>query len=108
MSIFASHGSGPIDIIKKIKDDPLYQIQKKEQESLKKLLQNPVKMKELNKLVEARSSGRSSSHKHKKKHKKHKDDGSSSSSKRRRRSSSSSSDDRDRYFAAYSLMPFKN
>lgn len=66
MSIFSSQGSGSIDIIKKIKDDPLYQIQKKEQESLKQLLQNPVKMKQLNKLIEAQQEATSSS-KHKKK-----------------------------------------
>ena len=40
-----------IDMQAKIREDPLYQIRQKEEESRKRLLQNPVKMKQLQKLV---------------------------------------------------------
>jgi len=81
MSIFSQRTTGPVDVIRKIKEDPLYQIQKKEEESWKQLLKNPVKMKQLQQLADERSQSSSKSKKHKKKHK-------------RRHSSSSDSDAR--------------
>ncbi|CAG7836379.1 unnamed protein product [Allacma fusca] len=53
VSIFANpRTQGPIDVIRKIKEDPLYQIQKKEEENLRQLLNNPVKMKQLRDMAE--------------------------------------------------------
>ena len=40
-----------IDMQAKIREDPLYQIRQKEEESRKRLLQNPVKLKQLQRLV---------------------------------------------------------
>lgn len=91
LSIFSSQGSGPIDVIKKIKEDPLYQIQKKEEESLKQLLKNPVRMKELEERIKERQSKVKTKKSKKDKKKKAK----SKKSRRRSSSSSSSSSDSD-------------
>ena len=40
-----------MDMYAKIREDPLYQIRQKEEDSRKRLLQNPIKMKQLQKLV---------------------------------------------------------
>ena len=40
-----------IDMQAKIREDPLYAIRQKEEESRKRLLQNPIKMKQLQRLV---------------------------------------------------------
>ncbi|XP_021967845.1 pre-mRNA-splicing factor CWC25 homolog isoform X1 [Folsomia candida] len=47
-SILKPSGTGgAVDVVRKIKDDPLYQIQKKEQEYRKQILQNPVLLKKI-------------------------------------------------------------
>lgn len=76
ISIFtAPKNTGPVDIIKKIKEDPLYKIQKKEEENLKQLLKNPVRMKQLREITERQERQRriseSSSTAKSKKRKKH-------------------------------------
>nr|XP_040580449.1 LOW QUALITY PROTEIN: pre-mRNA-splicing factor CWC25 homolog [Lepeophtheirus salmonis] len=51
-SIFASSAEHQVDIERKIVEDPLVALKKKELETRKKLLDNPVKMKEINKYIE--------------------------------------------------------
>lgn len=44
-------GNEQVDLAKKLQEDPLYAIKKKEMESKSKLLKNPVKLKKLQELV---------------------------------------------------------
>jgi hypothetical protein len=66
-----------LDMQVKMREDPLYAIRKKEEEVKRRLLENPIKMKQLQKAVEKQS--KDSKHKDKKKKKKHKKSRSSSS-----------------------------
>ncbi|CAO1353167.1 unnamed protein product [Diamesa tonsa] len=80
-----------VDIIRKQMEDPLMQIRQKEIEMRKKILENPVKLKELHRLLKQEkdkktSDSKSSAKKSKKKHKK---------SQRSSSSNSSSSEDKD-------------
>ena len=45
-----------IDVANKIREDPLYLIKKKEIEQRKKILENPVRLKQLNELLERQQS----------------------------------------------------
>ncbi|UYV69781.1 DNAJC7, partial [Cordylochernes scorpioides] len=78
-----------VDMANKIREDPLFQIRKQEQEKKKLLVSNPIKMKQLHQLLQHSVNGKS----HKKKKKKKRSRRSSSSEpevqKRSRRSSSS-------------------
>lgn len=62
-------GNEQVDLARKIQEDPLYAIKKKEMESRNQLLKNPVKLKQLKELLEQQSS-KSKSEKKKKKEKK--------------------------------------
>ncbi|KAH0563809.1 pre-mRNA-splicing factor CWC25 homolog [Cotesia glomerata] len=55
-------GNEQVDLAKKLQEDPLFAIKKKEMESRSKLLQNPVKLKKLQELVNSNKSSSSSSH----------------------------------------------
>ncbi|KAL6254206.1 hypothetical protein P5V15_014828 [Pogonomyrmex californicus] len=59
-------GNEQVDLARKIQEDPLYAIRKKEIESRNQLLKNPVKLKQLKELLEQQSS-KSKSEKKKKK-----------------------------------------
>ncbi|XP_011304403.1 pre-mRNA-splicing factor CWC25 homolog [Fopius arisanus] len=85
-------GSEQVDLQKKLQEDPLYAIKKKEMESRTQLLKNPVKLKQLKELVSKRrgspeaSSSSSRHHKsskhHKESHRSKKDDGKHQSKKK--------------------------
>ncbi|KAK0088117.1 hypothetical protein PV325_013113 [Microctonus aethiopoides] len=64
-------GTEQVDMARKLQEDPLYAIKKKEMESRSQLLKNPVKLKQLKELVsKSRSSSESSSkHRSSKSHK---------------------------------------
>ncbi|KAH9494971.1 RNA-splicing factor [Bulinus truncatus] len=65
-----------LDVAAKMREDPLFAIRRKEEESRKKLLENPIKMKELQKLIEQQEKQKKEKEKKKKKkHKKHKKSG---------------------------------
>lgn len=44
-------GNEQVDLVRKMQEDPLYTIKKKELESRSQLLKNPVKLKQLKELV---------------------------------------------------------
>ncbi|KFM60737.1 Pre-mRNA-splicing factor CWC25-like protein, partial [Stegodyphus mimosarum] len=46
-------GTATVDLANKIREDPLFNIMKKEKEQRKNLLTNPVKMKQLQELLKA-------------------------------------------------------
>ncbi|CAF4191829.1 unnamed protein product, partial [Adineta steineri] len=81
-----------IDLANKIREDPLYLIKKKEIEQKKKILDNPVRLKQLKELLERQESAQSSSHRKKRhsrsrsppRHHHHKRDSPSSQRQRRR------------------------
>lgn len=77
-----------VDMQRKIMEDPLMAIKQKEMETRRKILENPVKLKELHRMLKADKSRKTKSSKKAKKSKKSKSKRSSSSS-----SSSSNSDD---------------
>ncbi|XP_024081801.1 pre-mRNA-splicing factor CWC25 homolog isoform X2 [Cimex lectularius] len=71
VSIFANANSNiQVDVIRKVKEDPLEQIKQKELEMRRQLLKNPVKLKKLQNLLKARQEA--TMRKQKKKKKKHK------------------------------------
>uniref|UniRef100_A0A2L2Y1C5 Putative coiled-coil domain-containing protein n=1 Tax=Parasteatoda tepidariorum TaxID=114398 RepID=A0A2L2Y1C5_PARTP len=77
-SMFSSQnlsGTATVDLATKIREDPLFNIMKKEKEQKKNLLSNPVKMKQLQQLLQASLKTKSKKSKKSKK-KKHQDDGS--------------------------------
>ncbi|CAL1687752.1 unnamed protein product [Lasius platythorax] len=61
-------GNEQVDLVRKMQEDPLYAIKKKEMESRSQLLKNPVKLKQLKELLEQQSR-KSKSEKKKKKSK---------------------------------------
>lgn len=85
-SIFAGSGE-QVDIARKLQEDPLLAIRKKEIESRSQILKNPVKLKQIKELIKKQKSSKSHS-KHKKDKKKKK-----KSKKRSKRSSSSDTED---------------
>ncbi|XP_018399166.1 PREDICTED: pre-mRNA-splicing factor CWC25 homolog [Cyphomyrmex costatus] len=60
-------GSEQVDLARKIQEDPLYAIKKKEMETRNQLLKNPVKLKQLKELLDQQSSKDKSEKKKKKK-----------------------------------------
>ncbi|XP_014667643.1 PREDICTED: pre-mRNA-splicing factor CWC25 homolog isoform X2 [Priapulus caudatus] len=64
-----NHGSSTIDSESKIREDPLLAIRMKEEEKKREIFNNPVKMKQLQKMAEERQ--KSKKNKKGKKHKKH-------------------------------------
>jgi len=58
-----------VDLENKIREDPLFEIKKREQEAKKRLANNPVKLKQLRALVDEIKSGGKKKKKHKHKHK---------------------------------------
>lgn len=44
-------GNEQVDLVRKMQEDPLYTIKKKEMESKSQLLKNPVKLKQLKEMV---------------------------------------------------------
>lgn len=91
-------GQTSVDVDKKMKEDPLYQIKMKEIEKRKELLLNPMKMKRLKQALQAalsssdsdsESSSERRKHKHKRKKSKHK------KKTKRKEHSSDEEDDRD-------------
>lgn len=83
---FSFQTEDQVDMQRKMMEDPLMAIRQREMDSRKKLLENPVKLKEIHRLLEADKKLKTS-HKSKKKSKK--------SKKKRSRSSSSSSSSND-------------
>ncbi|XP_059485562.1 pre-mRNA-splicing factor CWC25 homolog [Neocloeon triangulifer] len=79
-------GSGHVDVARKIMEDPLSAIRKKEVETRTELLSNPVRMKQLKELLEKQKSG--------KKHKKHKKE------KKNKKSKYNDDEDLDKLLAA--------
>ncbi|CAD6219267.1 GSCOCG00004886001-RA-CDS [Cotesia congregata] len=59
-SIRSFSGNEQVDLARKLQEDPMFAIKKKEMESRSKLLQNPVKLKKLQELVKNKSSSSSS------------------------------------------------
>ncbi|XP_018304305.1 pre-mRNA-splicing factor CWC25 homolog isoform X2 [Mycetomoellerius zeteki] len=59
-------GNEQVDLARKIQEDPLYSIKKKEMETRNQLLKNPVKLKQLKELLEQQSSKNKSEKKKKK------------------------------------------
>lgn len=84
--------SDQVDLQRKLMEDPLMAIRQKEMDSRRKILENPVKLKELHRILKTQTSAESSK-KSKKSKKKHKKD--SKKKKRRDSSSSLSSSDED-------------
>lgn len=89
-----------VDMARKMAEDPLQMIKQREMESRKKLLENPVKLKELKQLLQSeKGQGKSKKSKKDKKEskskKKSKKDSSKKKKKKRSRSRSSSSDSSD-------------
>ena len=66
-SIFASQAGHQVDIQRKLLEDPLVSIKKREAEDRKKVLDNPVKMKALNEHIAAMNKGKKKKKKKKKK-----------------------------------------
>ncbi|CAL7947211.1 unnamed protein product [Xylocopa violacea] len=62
-------GNEQVDLARKMQEDPLYAIKKKEMETRSQLLKNPVKLKQLQQLLEQQSKKSKSEKKKKKKHK---------------------------------------
>lgn len=84
-----------VDLENKIREDPLFEIKKREQEAKKRLANNPVKLKQLRALVdEVRSGGKK---KKKRKHKKHKDSGSEDNTEPKPKSKPSSKQEEERH-----------
>lgn len=61
-----------VDLQVKIREDPLFAIRKKEEDQRRRLLMNPVKMKQLQKMIEEKQKSEKKKKKKDKKHKKHK------------------------------------
>ncbi|XP_066991732.1 pre-mRNA-splicing factor CWC25 homolog [Anabrus simplex] len=83
-SIF-SGGNEQVDLARKLQEDPLFAIRKKEIESRSQILKNPVKLKQLRELIKEQKSKKQKKHKKDKKKKKDR--------KRKASSSDESSDD---------------
>ena len=49
-SLFVSDSSGPVDVMAKVREDPMFLIKKREKESLQSILDNPMKMREIGKV----------------------------------------------------------
>lgn len=81
------HTNVQVDMARKVAEDPLMMIKQREMESRKKLLENPVKLKELKQLLQSEKSGK----KDKKDKKKSKKDSKKSKKKKKKRSRSRSS-----------------
>ncbi|GFQ70253.1 pre-mRNA-splicing factor CWC25 homolog, partial [Trichonephila clavata] len=64
-------GTATVDLANKIREDPLFNIMKKEKEERKNLLTNPIKMKQLQQLLKASLSEKKSKKSKKNKKKKH-------------------------------------
>ncbi|XP_046468894.1 pre-mRNA-splicing factor CWC25 homolog [Neodiprion pinetum] len=75
-------GNEQVDLARKLQEDPLYAIKKKEMESRSQLLKNPVKLKQLKQLLEEQATKSRAEKKHKKrkskKQSKHDSEGSDS------------------------------
>lgn len=86
-----------VDMARKVMEDPLMAIRQKEIESRRKILENPVKLKELKELLQSESSAKKNKDKKKtkEKDKKKKSKKESKKKSKKRRKSSSSDDDSD-------------
>ncbi|XP_035911065.1 pre-mRNA-splicing factor CWC25 homolog [Anopheles stephensi] len=87
-----------VDLARKLMEDPLMLIKQKEMESRQKILQNPVKLKELHRLLKGDQSLKASTEEkksHRKKEKKSKKSKKSQKKKSKKHSDSSESDDSD-------------
>merc|ERR1712179_425461 len=71
-SIFSSKAEHQVDIQNKLKEDPLASIRKKELDERKHILDNPIKMKEINAYIKKMKSSKKKKKKEKKKKKKKK------------------------------------
>lgn len=80
-----------VDMARKIAEDPLMMIKQREMESRKRLLENPVKLKELKQLLQSESKKKKGGKSEGKKSKKSKKDKKSKKKRKKRESSSSSS-----------------
>ncbi|KAJ4443776.1 hypothetical protein ANN_05554 [Periplaneta americana] len=78
-SIF-SGGDEQVDMARKLQEDPLYIIKKKEIESRSQILKNPVKLKQLKELIKEEKSRKSKKHRKNKKKKRSRHDSSDDSS----------------------------
>ena len=97
-ALFASASSNAtVDLENKIREDPLFEIKKREQEAKKRLASNPVKLKQLRALVDEVKSSSGGGKKKKKKHK-HKRKGLESSEDEARTKSKSETTSRRREY----------
>ncbi|XP_012712389.1 pre-mRNA-splicing factor CWC25 homolog [Fundulus heteroclitus] len=97
-SIFnpATPASG-LDLAAKIREDPLFQIRKREEEKKREVLTNPVKMKKIKEMLRQNLDKKDKKKKRKKEKKEKKDKERKKEKKHRRRSSSLSSEEGDRH-----------
>ena len=73
-SIFSSRAEHQVDIQRKLQEDPLITLKKTEVETRKRLLDNPLKMREIQKYIEKASKKKKKKEKKKKKKKSKNDD----------------------------------
>lgn len=108
-SIFApttsAGGSVTVDLATKLREDPLYEIRKEQQQQRKKLIENPVKMKRLKHLLELTLK---SDRKKKRKHDETSSESSSSETSHSSSSSGSKRNQRDKYHKRYEELKSKS
>ena len=73
-SIFSSKAEHQVDIQRKLQEDPLINLKKTEVETRKRILDNPLKMKEIQAFIEKRSKKKKKKEKKKKKKRSKSDD----------------------------------
>jgi len=72
-SIFSSQVDHQVDLQRKLQEDPLVSLKMKEVDTRKKILDNPLKMREINSYIESLKKKKHKKDKKRKKHKKNKD-----------------------------------
>jgi len=72
-SIFSSQVEHQVDLQRKLQEDPLVSLKMKEVDTRKKILDNPLKMREINSYIDALKRKKHKKEKKRKKHKKHKE-----------------------------------
>ncbi|GIY41353.1 pre-mRNA-splicing factor CWC25 homolog [Caerostris extrusa] len=101
-------GTATVDLATKIREDPLFNIMKKEKEERKNLLSNPVKMKQLQQLLkESLGDKKSKKNKKSKKKKHHKSDSDEEKVEKKKKHTKSASSDSDEE-ETYSNLKKKN
>ncbi|XP_047435485.1 pre-mRNA-splicing factor CWC25 homolog [Mugil cephalus] len=95
-SIFSTNTpASSLDLAAKIREDPLFQIRKREEEKKREVLTNPVKMKKIKEMLRQNLDKKDKKKKRKKEKKEKKDDKERRKDKKHKKRSSSSSSDED-------------